>query len=123
MVRPRRSRRGASTLGCLVSLVLFAGAIYFGVRVGGIYLRYYELVDQMRASARFAARQSDAVIRRNLQQTVDELGIPAEAKRVAIRRFGPPPTIRIRISYTERLELPLRRHIDIPFRPEVESRF
>ena len=123
MVTSRRSRRGASTLGCLVSLVLFAGAIYFGVRVGGIYLRYYELVDQMRASARFAARQSDAVIRRNLQQTVDELGIPAEAKRVAIRRFGPPATIRIRISYTERLELPLRRHIDIPFRPEVESRF
>lgn len=117
------SRSGASTLGCLVSLVLFAGAIYYGVQMGGIYLRYYELVDQMRVSARFAANQSDAVIRRNLQITVDDLGIPAEAKRVAIRRFGPPPTIRIRITYMERLDLPFGRRVDISFRPEVEQRF
>jgi hypothetical protein len=103
--------------------VLFGGAIYYGVQLGRIYFRYYELVDQMRASARFAGNQSDEVIRRNIQVTVDELGIPAEAKRVAIRRFGPPPTIRIRTAYSERVELPLRRHIDIPFRPNVESRF
>jgi len=122
-VSPTRSHRGASTLGCLVSLALFAGAIYYGVQMGGIYLRYYELVDEMRVSARFAAKQSDDVIRRNLQVAVDNLGIPPEAKRIAIRRFGPPPTIRIRITYAERLELPFRRYIDIPFRPEVESRF
>lgn len=117
------NRRGASKIGCLLSLVLFGGAIFYGVQLGRIYFRYYELVDEMRASARFASNQSDEVIRRNIQLTVDDLGIPAEAKRITIRRFGPPATIRIRTTYSERIELPLRRHIDIPFRPTVESRF
>ena len=85
-----RNQRGASKLGCLVSLALFVGALTYGVRIGRIYWRYYELVEDMKQSARFAQTQSDDVIRRNLMQRVDELGIPAEAKRFGIRRAGPP---------------------------------
>ena len=41
MVSLRRGRRGASMLGCLVSVVLFLAALYYGVHIGGVYWRYY----------------------------------------------------------------------------------
>ena len=124
MVSPLlRSRRGASKLGCLVSLALFVGALTYGVRIGRIYWRYYELVEDMKQSARFAQTQSDDVIRRNLMQRVDELGIPAEAKRFGIRRAGPPWRILIRSEYRERLDLPFGSPRYLVFKPRVESGF
>ena len=45
MVSLHRGRRGASTLGCLVSVVLFLGALYYGVHIGGVYWRYYSLLE------------------------------------------------------------------------------
>ena len=89
----------------------------YGVRIGRIYWRYYELVEDMKQSARFAQTQSDDVIRRNLMQRVDELGIPAEAKRFGIRRAGPPWRILIRSEYRERLDLPIGPPRYILFKP------
>ena len=80
------TRRGASTLGCLVTLVLFMGALYYGTEVGRIYYRYYSLVDVMKVQARFARNQTDQVIRRNILSRIDELGLPSEARRLQIRR-------------------------------------
>jgi len=117
------SRRGASKFGCLLSLVLFAGAIVYGGQIGRIYWRYYELVDEMRASARFARSRSDEAIRRTLRAKVDELGLPDEARRIEIRRVGPPYRITIRAEYRERLDLPLGRPVYIPFHPRAESGF
>ena len=34
-----RSRRGESRLGCLISLALFAGALYYGINIGEVYIR------------------------------------------------------------------------------------
>lgn len=118
-----RGRRGASTLGCLVTLALFAGAIYYGVQIGRVYWRYYELVEDMRRAARFAQTTSDDAIRRTLLARIDELGIPPEAKRLVVRRSGPPWQIIIRTEYEEQIELPLIPSRAITFRPRVESRF
>lgn len=118
-----RSRRGASKLGCVLSLALFVGSLTYGVRIGRIYWRYYELVEDMKESARFAQTQSDDVLRRNLMQRVDELGIPAEAKRFGIRRAGPPWRIQIASEYRERLDLPLGPPRYLVFKPRVESGF
>jgi len=117
-----RATRGASKLGCLVSLALFAGAIIYGGQIGRMYWRYYELLDTMKASAQFAKSQTDEAIRRNLFATIDSLGLPAEAKRIQIRRIGPPWTIVIWSVYQERLDLP-GRSVQITFRPKAEGRF
>lgn len=117
-----RGRLGASKLGCLLSLALFAGAIIYGGQIGRIYWRYYELVDDMQESARFARNQSDDVIMRNLLARVDSLGLPEQARHIQIRREGPPYTIRIWTQYQEPLRLP-GRTIYIPFRPKAETRF
>lgn len=121
--RSANSRRGASTLGCLVSLALFVGAIYYGVHIGRVYWRYYELMDDMRQSARFAQVRSDDAIRRTLTERIDALGIPPEAKRLVVRRTGPPWEILIRTEYREEINLPVGPPRYIHFRPRVESRF
>jgi len=125
VVSPGAGRAGASKLGCLVSLVLFVGALIYGTRVGKMYWRYYEFVDDIKESARFAQMQSDDVIRRNLLQRIDELAIPAEAKRgLVVRRTQVPPyRIVIRTQYRERLDLPVGPPRYIVFKPNVETGF
>jgi hypothetical protein len=118
-------RRGASKLGCLLSLALFVGALTYGVRIGKMYWRYYELLDDFKSSARFAQMQTDDVIRRNLQQRIDELAIPPDAKRrLLVRRTPSPPyRITIRTQYQERLDLPFGKPRYIVFKPNVETGF
>lgn len=119
----RAARRGASRLGCLLSLVLFTGAIYYGINLGRMYWRYYELVDEMRRAARFASNTPDDAIRRSVLARIEELGIPPEARRLVIRRTGPPWQILIRTEYQETVRLPVGPPRNITFRPKVESRF
>lgn len=122
MVRSHR-RRGTSTLGCLVSLVVFLAAMYYGSQVGAIYWRHYSLVDRMRSSARFAATQTNEAIRRQLVTAVDELKLPPEAKRFVIRRLTNPSRIVIETTYEEAIDLPVLHRRVLKFHPRVENRF
>jgi hypothetical protein len=71
MVNLRLGRRGASTLGCIFSVVLFLGALYYGVHIGGVYWRYYQMLDDMRQQARHADQLTDNAIQTHLTaQTV-----------------------------------------------------
>jgi hypothetical protein len=107
MVAPRlQSRRGTSTLGCLVSLALFVGALYYGVHIGEIYLRYFELVDDMRAQAHLDANFSDNEISAHLTAQADSL--LGQAPRFQITRNG--GRIAIRTEYTESVDLPFFKH-------------
>ena len=36
--------RGASSTGCLISLLVFVGLLYYGVHIGEVYFRYYRLL-------------------------------------------------------------------------------
>ena len=47
------SRRGASSLGCLFSLLIVTAAVYFGVNVAEVYWRFYQYQDDMRQFVRF----------------------------------------------------------------------
>ena len=38
--RPFAGRRGASSTGCLVSLLFLVGALYYGVNIGELFFRY-----------------------------------------------------------------------------------
>lgn len=105
-----RSRRGGSNLGCIVSLVLFVAALYYGIHIGEVYLRYYQLVQEMRAQARLAPSLTDEVIRRRLITTVAELDLPASAHRISISRSARPAIIVIEARYEEKLDLPLFHH-------------
>ncbi len=121
MVMPKlRSRRGSSTSGCLISLLLFVAMVYYGIHLGEPWMRYYELVDEMRVSARLAPTLSDAVIRRRLEQKVDELTLPADAKKFQITRSGNPRKITITTQYSETVTVPLLTHT-FYFTPTTEE--
>lgn len=104
-----RSRRGAGALGCVFSLLLFAVALYYGVSIGQVYLRYYQLRDVMRSQARLASTLQDDAIYRRLGEQADSL-LPGGRPRFRITRGGQPNRIVIETEYTEKVDLPLFKH-------------
>jgi hypothetical protein len=114
------SRRGASTSGCLVSLLIFVAAVYYGIHFGEPWLRYYQLLEEMRSSARLAPTLSDGVIKRRLEAKADELGLPDEANKFQISRSGKPRKITITTQYSETVVVPLFTHTFV-FTPSAEE--
>lgn len=115
----RVSRRGAGGLGCLFSLILFVGALYYGVNIGQVYLRYYELLDAMRTQARLAPSLHDDVIYRRLTLEADSL-LPGRSPRFKITRGGRPNRIVIETEYADQVDLPLFKHTFV-LRPRAEE--
>lgn len=116
-----RGKRGASRLGCLFTILLVTTVVYYGVDLGRIFWEYYRLTDEMEVSARFAQGVDDQQILIHLRSVVDELGLPAEAKRFRIRRVGHPPVITIVTSYDVTIELPFKNKV-IRFHPSAQAR-
>ncbi|HXC25897.1 MAG TPA: hypothetical protein VNU46_08275 [Gemmatimonadaceae bacterium] len=80
------TRRGTSSLGCLVQIALAAGLIYCGIHIGQPYYRYYAFKDSIDQQVRFAASRSDDAIRKDILANVDSLSIPDKARDVQIDR-------------------------------------
>lgn len=117
MVDRGRSRHGGSTLGCLFSLVLFVGALYYGVHIGEVYLRYYRLLDAMRFQAQIAPTiRDDGVIDRRLSAAADS--ILGHSPRFRIDRG--PRRITIQTEYSDRVDLPFFKHTFV-LRPRAEA--
>ena len=115
-----KDRRGASTLGCLFAMLIVAALIYFGVNVGGPYLRYYQFRDAMEQETRFAERKTDAQIVNTLRLKADSLALPPQAFKINVRRTA--SRITIWTDYAETIDFPFVTR-DINFRPVVERGF
>ena len=104
-------RRGASTTGCLVSLLILVAMLYYGVNIGEVYLRYYRLLDAMQTQARVAAALDNGTIHRRVQDAIEEIGLPDEATdQLTITRTPSPREITIETEYDESVHLPLFDH-------------
>jgi len=115
-----RRPRGASTLGCLFSMLVIIALIYFGVNVGAPYFRYYQFRDAIQQQIRFAERKTDAEILTSLRLKADSLSLPGQAQRINVRRT--PSRIVVWSEYTETIDFPFVTR-DITFRPVVERAF
>jgi len=106
------ARRGASSSGCLLTLLIFVAALYYGVNIGEVYFRYYRLLDEMQTQTRVASALDDGTIRRRIQAAVDEIGLPDSAggRQLLIRRTSSPREIVIETRYSEWVSLPLFNH-------------
>jgi hypothetical protein len=112
------ARRGASSIGCLFSLLVLAAVVYFGVNVGEAYWRYYQFRDDIQQEVRFAAHNSSDVIANRLRAAADSLGLPEAAGHVIIRRSQ--SLISIESYYDEPVELP--GHVrELHFHPRAEG--
>ncbi len=113
--------RGASSVGCLVSLLLFVGVLYYGVNIGEVWFRYYRLVDEMKTQARLAAALDDGTIRRRVQAAITDIGVPESAgEHLKIVRTAQPREIRIETTYNESVSLPLFHHT-FKFNPKASQ--
>lgn len=113
-------RRGASTLGCLFSLLVVVAIVYFGVNVGGPYWRYYQFRDAFEQETRFAERKTDPEIAATLRLKADSLALPGAAHRINVRRT--PTGIAIWTEYSETIDFPFVTR-DITFRPVAQRSF
>lgn len=116
MVTRPRSRRGGSTLGCVFSLVLFLAALYYGVHIGQVYVRFYRLQDAMRFQAQMAPTIDNGVITRRLEAAADSILGRHPSFRIDRRARR----ITIQTEYSDRVELPFFRHTFI-LRPRAEA--
>ena len=103
-------RRGASSTGCLFSLLIFVAVLYYGVNIGEVYFRYYRLLDEMQTQAQLAAALDDGTIRRRIQATAQDIGLPDEAQVIRIVRRASPRSIEIETEYRDAVHLPLFSH-------------
>ena len=111
MVRLFGSRRGASSSGCLLSLLILVAVLYYGVNIGEVYFRYYRLLDEMQTETRIASGLDDGTIRRRIQAAIEEIGLPQEAgSNLVIRRTAAPREIVIETRYGESVSLPFFNH-------------
>jgi len=105
------SQRGASSSGCLFTLLIFVAVLYYGVNIGEVYFRYYRLLDEMQTQTRVAAALDDGTIRRRIQAAVEEIGVPeAAGTNLVIRRTAAPREIVIETRYSESVSLPFFNH-------------
>lgn len=123
MVSGRRGglgRAGKTKYGCLVTLVVLAGVIYYGWGFGAVYLRYFQLLDEMNQAAQLGRTMDDATIEARLQAQMDSMDAPPQAHHFTIRRFERPREIRITASYTETVDLPFT-HYTLHLNPVARS--
>ena len=112
-------RRGSGNLGCLLTLLLFVAALYYGVHIGEVYLRYYRLLDAMRFQASIAPSvKDDGVINRRLMATADSLLGFTPTFRIV--RTGRPGRITIEADYRDSVDLPFFKRA-FPLHPRAEA--
>jgi len=104
-------RRGASSMGCLISLLLFVAVLYYGVNIGEVWFRYYRFLDEVESQARLSSALDDGTIRRRLEAAAQEIGLPdSVGTKLSIRRTMMPREIVIESWYSEAVHLPLFNH-------------
>lgn len=111
-------RRGGSSLGCLLSLLLFVSALYYGVHIGEVYIRYYRLLDAMQFQASLAPSTTDDVIKRRLMATADS--ILGQTPSFQVGRAGNPARITIQAEYRDSVDLPFFKRA-FPLHPRAEA--
>jgi hypothetical protein len=110
--------RGASTLGCLFTLIVVGAIVYFGINIGRVYWRFYEYQDDLRTEVRFAGTHTNEQIAGHLKASADSLGLPEAAGKISIRRND--RSIAIEAEYYENVELPMYVK-EIRFHPHAEG--
>lgn len=115
----RHSRRGGSTLGCLITLAILGGAIYLAILAGRPFFRYKQFHAEMENNARWASGSSDSLIRVRLVNLADSLGLPKAAKKITITRQN--DAILIKSKYTETVKFPLIGEKSFEFTPTARD--
>ena len=114
-------RRGASSMGCLLPLVLAVLAVYLGKDFVTAYVHNYQFGDAMREEVRFAASDNDEKIMTRFRALADSLGLPPDAGLVRISHNANGTVIWS--DYDVTIELPFKHERTLHFHPSSEKPF
>ena len=115
-----RNNRGTSNRGCLISLLVVVVALYYGINIGEVWYRFYQMQEEMTSQARMAPGISNGVILRRLRAKAEDLSLPPEAMDISIVRSGESRRIIIQSEYDESVDLPFFNHT-FNFNPRAEA--
>lgn len=115
-----RVRRGASRIGCLLSLIVVAAVGYFGFHYGRAYLDFVRFQDEMKSEAKFAVHSTDGEIKARVEALADSIGLPESAKDVTVRRGR--HEIIIYSNYAVVIQLPFFAR-EFNFNPSATGKF
>ncbi len=101
-----------------MTLVVVVAICYFGIGVAQKYWHFYQFQDDMRQEVRFASHRTNDAILVHLRASADSLGLPDDARQIAIRRSE--RAISIESDYDERITLPGYAR-DVHFHPHAEG--
>ncbi|HEY3746627.1 MAG TPA: hypothetical protein VGL17_10320 [Gemmatimonadaceae bacterium] len=113
------ARKGASSLGCLIPLLILAVVIYFAIDFGTAYFHYYQFKDAMRQEARFSYERTDEQITKHLVALADTLELPVGANLITILRS--PSNVSISSDYDEVITLPFKQERVLHFHPSGDN--
>ena len=102
-----RTRRGASRVGCLVTLLVLGAACYYGFRIGKVKYNASSYQHVMEASLRVAETFTDKQIKDRILAEADSLGLPDEAKEITLVRTG--RHIEVSAEYDVIVDLPFKK--------------
>jgi hypothetical protein len=87
----------------LIKLLIAAAIVHASWKGGTAYWRFYQLRDAAQDLALFGASKSAAEVRNSVVEVANELNLPIEPDKVAVRRE--PNHTYVTTSYVERVEL------------------
>lgn len=105
-VPPSTSRRGASKMGCLFSILIVAAICYFGIDFGQAFWTNAEYKDEMKQEIKYHSDQADDQIRAHMKLVADSLGLPEDAGAVTVTRDPSTRSIEIDAQYDVTVKLP-----------------
>lgn len=114
----RRSRAGATGLGCLFTLVVVAAVAYYGANLARVFWHYYQFQHDMKHEVGVARQRTNDQILVRLRASADSLGLPERARQISIRRTQ--TMISIESDYSELVEFPMKVR-EIHFNPRAEG--
>lgn len=103
----------------IIQLLIAALILHATWKAGTVYLRYYELKDDVTQIAQFGVRQTDNELRNNVLDAARRRDIPLDPNSVNVRRQN--HHILIDASYIEQVELlpryfypwDIKLHVDV----------
>ena len=115
-----RSPEGKGLVGCMLSLVLFAVAIYLGITLGPIYYSNYNLENGVRTTASRAGARffTDEQIVAEVMDLARRDDIRIKKENVLIDRFA--GQVHIKVSYTVPVDFIVVER-DLNFKIEASS--
>jgi uncharacterized protein YxjI len=100
----RMNQKGEGRLGCVVGLLLLAGALFFAYKMIPVKIQASEMRDAVQDASRSASGKSQATIRKELFARSQELEVPIEEGDIIITRRA--DFIRIEVEYDVDVEFP-----------------